>query len=31
MRHIIDYLEAQQGDQEQALRDMRAYRDLYGV
>lgn len=31
MRHIIDYLEAQQGDHEQSLRDMRAYRDLYGV
>ena len=31
MRHIIDYLEAQSGDHEQSLRDMRAYRDLYGV
>ena len=31
MRHIIGYLEAQQGDFEQVLRDMRAYRDLYGV
>lgn len=31
MRHIIDYLDAQRGDHEQSLRDMRAYRDLYGV
>ena len=31
MRHIIDYLDAQSGDHEQSLRDMRAYRDLYGV
>jgi len=31
MRHIIDYLEAQSGDHEQALRNMRTYRDLYGV
>ena len=31
MRHIIDYLEVQSGDHEQSLRDMRAYRDLYGV
>ncbi|MEP0201024.1 MAG: orotate phosphoribosyltransferase [Halioglobus sp.] len=31
MHHIIDYLEAQNGDHEQSLRDMRAYRDLYGV
>ena len=31
MHHIIDYLDAQKGDHEQSLRDMRAYRDLYGV
>jgi len=31
MRHIIDYLDVQNGDHEQSLRDMRAYRDLYGV
>lgn len=31
MSHIIDYLEAQNGDYAQSLRDMRAYRDLYGV
>ncbi|MEP4486307.1 MAG: orotate phosphoribosyltransferase [Halioglobus sp.] len=31
MHHIIDYLDAQSGDHEQSLRDMRAYRDLYGV
>ena len=31
MHHIIDYLDVQNGDHEQSLRDMRAYRDLYGV
>jgi orotate phosphoribosyltransferase len=31
MHHIIDSLDIPNGDHEQSLRDMRAYRDLYGV